>query len=185
MSKGFVAFISFVAGAGVGVLATKNYFDKKYADIAKDEIESVKSVFSKRTEEKEAESVKEPNRFEMQKAYCDKDDTRHDDMMDYLSAIDKTNYASKEPKTDDEKIYVISPEEFGELEDYDKISLTLYADNVLADDMNNVINPEETVSLDALNRFGEYEDDAVFVRNDIRRCDYEILADTRSYTDLY
>lgn len=178
MSKGFVAFISFVAGAGVGVLATKNYFDKKYADIAKDEIESVKSVFSKRTEEMESKPTdEEPNRFEK--------DTRHDDMMDYLSAIDKTNYASKEPKTDDEKIYVISPEEFGELEDYDKISLTLYADNVLADDMNNVINPEETVSLDALNRFGEYEDDAVFVRNDIRRCDYEILADTRSYTDLY
>ena len=33
-------------------------------------------------------------------------------------------------------------------------------------------------------KFGEYEEDSVFVRDDERKIDYEILADTRNYHDL-
>lgn len=36
-----------------------------------------------------------------------------------------------------EKTYVISPEEFGEFDDYEQISLTYYADHILADDMDD------------------------------------------------
>ena len=32
--------------------------------------------------------------------------------------------------------------------------------------------------------FGEYEDDAVFVRNDAHKTDYEILYDPRNYSDV-
>ena len=42
-----------------------------------------------------------------------------------------------------------------------------------------------TVGDDYADHFGEYEDDSVFVRNDLTRCEYEILADTRKYTDAY
>ena len=37
---------------------------------------------------------------------------------------------------------------------------------------------------DALNHFGEYEDDSVFVRCDERKCDYEILLDQRSFSEV-
>ena len=80
--------------------------------------------------------------------------------------------------------YVISPKEFDE-EGYETISLTYYADGVLADEQNFPIEDiEDTVGNDALNSFGEYEDDSVFVRDDDKGIDYEILLDNRKYSEL-
>ena len=82
-------------------------------------------------------------------------------------------------------IEVIPPDEFGEDDDYDLISITYYADGVLADDGNYPIDDvEDTVGPDALDSFGEWEDDAVYVRNDKRKCYYEILRDVENYSDL-
>ena len=84
-----------------------------------------------------------------------------------------------------ERPYVIKPEEFGEFEEYETISLTYYADQVLADDNNEPVEDvEETVGFASLGHFGEYEDDSVFVRNDRLKCDYEILLDSRNYADV-
>lgn len=44
---------------------------------------------------------------------------------------------------------------------------------------------EETIGSDALNHFGEYEDDSVFVRNETLDKEYEILMDTRRFSDVY
>ena len=70
-------------------------------------------------------------------------------------------------------------------EEYEQISLTYYADGVLADENDEVIEDvEDAVGIDSLNHFGEYEDDSVFVRNDARKCDYEILLDQRTYSEV-
>ena len=42
---------------------------------------------------------------------------------------------------------------------------------------------DDVVGMESLTRFGEYEDDSVFVRNDRLRCDYEILMDERTYSE--
>ena len=81
---------------------------------------------------------------------------------------------------------MISPEEFGEFEEYEKISLTYYADQVLTDENDEEVdNVEECVGVESLNHFGDYEDDSVFVRNDRLKCDYEILLDQRNYTSIH
>ena len=83
------------------------------------------------------------------------------------------------------KPYVIPPDEFDELDGYEVISLTYYADGVLTDDYNEPVEDvENTVGSDSLTHFGEYEDDSVFVRNDNLKVDYEILADMRKYSDV-
>ena len=88
-------------------------------------------------------------------------------------------------KEDKPAPYVISPDEFGGVEEYEKISLSYYADGILADDDDEVMeNADEIVGLDSLTHFGEYEDDSVFVRNDVMKCDYEILLDHRNYKDV-
>ena len=84
-----------------------------------------------------------------------------------------------------EKPYVIKPEEFGEILEYESISLTYYADGVLADEYDEVIDDvDEIVGEESLTTFGQYEDSAVFVRNDARKTDYEILLDLRNYSDV-
>ena len=63
-----------------------------------------------------------------------------------------------------DKPYVISPEEFGEYEEYEKISLTYYGDQVLADENDELVEDVEgAVGFESLTHFGEYEDDSVFV----------------------
>jgi hypothetical protein len=91
----------------------------------------------------------------------------------------------KEEPMSVDKPYVIAPEEFGDLDDYETISLTYYADQILADDNDVIVDDiEDVVGFDSLNSFGEYEDDSVFVRNDRLKCDYEILLDQRKYSSV-
>ena len=80
--------------------------------------------------------------------------------------------------------YVISPDEFDELDGYTAISLTYFADGVLSDENGVIIDDVEEIVGDGLNHFGEYDEDAVYVRNDAKRCDYEILKDERKYAEF-
>lgn len=181
-------FMLFIFGAAVGSVATWTYAKKKYERIAQEEIDSVKEVFARREKvtvkavDKEESQVEEPA------------DTDCDDYEEKIEESGYTTYPGGRseftPPDDEDKeyfvqAYVISPDEFGENDDYEKFSLTYYADQVLADDNDDIIEDiEATVSYEALTHFGEYEDDSVFVRNDIRRCDYEILLDHRKYSDV-
>lgn len=82
------------------------------------------------------------------------------------------------PATDAEHPYTIAPEEFGNQDDYDLLTFTYYADKVLTDDGDDPIDPKDIdkiIGEDSLSTFGEYDDYAVYVRNDKRKCDYEIL----------
>ena len=80
---------------------------------------------------------------------------------------------------------MIPPEEFGEIEGYVQSSFTYYADKVLTDEDDHIIDDaEDIVGADFYKHFGEYEEDSVFIRNDGKKHDYEILKDFRSYSDV-
>jgi len=189
MSK--TKFIMFILGAAVGSIVTWRYVEKKYEQIAQDEIDSVKEVFSKRemdfTEETEvvdarikADNAKEkPSVVEYAARLREQGYTNYSDI-----GTEDEEEVKKESMTVD-KPYVIAPEDFGEFDDYEKISLTYYADRILADDNDELVNDvEDVVGFDSLNSFGEYEDDSVFVRNDRLKCDYEILLDQRKFSNV-
>jgi hypothetical protein len=183
-----INFMTFVLGVAVGSVVTWRYVEKKYEQIAQDEIDSVKEVFSKRetefTEDTEvqikADNAKEkPSVIEYAARLREQGYTNYSDMAD-----EKPEEVKEAPMTVD-KPYVIAPEEFGELDDYETISLIYYADQILADDNDVIVDDiEDVVGFDSLNSFGEYEDDLVFVRNDRLKCDYEILLDQRKYSDV-
>lgn len=183
-----INFMMFVLGVAVGSVVTWRYVEKKYEQIAQDEIDSVKEVFSKReaefTENTEArikaDNAKEkPSVIEYAARLSEHGYTNYSDLID-----EKPEEVKEEPMSVD-KPYVIAPEEFGDLDDYETISLTYYADQILADDNDVIVDDvEDVVGFDSLNSFGEYEDDSVFVRNDRLKCDYEILLDQRKYSSV-
>ena len=85
----------------------------------------------------------------------------------------------------EERPYVIDPSEYGDL-DYKQVSLNYYDDGVLTYENDDVIDDiDSLVGKDSLSHFGEYEADTVYVRNDRLKIDFEILADTRRYEDIY
>lgn len=180
--------IIFAAGAAVGSFVTCKFLKKKYEQIAEEEINSVKEVFSKR-EANLNEQINEAHTLMME------NDAREASFIADLAGknrengyTDYTAFSQKSAEVEKElmdKPYVISPDEFGENEGYDKISIMYYADHVLADDNDEIIdNVDEIIGFDSLEHFGEYEDDSVFVRNDKLKCDYEILLDGRKYSDV-
>lgn len=192
MSRGLY-LVTFVAGAAVGSVATWFVVKKKYEKIAQDEIDSVKEVFARKEEQTGAKSESEigkevtrdlNNGIARMAANQAK---KKPDVAEYAALIHKyggTIGEEKEAHMKEKYPYVISPEEFGEFDNYEKISLTYYADGVLADDNNEVVDDVEDIVGDALDHFGEYEDDSVFVRCDERKYDYEILLDQRTFSEV-
>lgn len=175
--------VIFTVGAIIGSAVTYKLLKTKYEHIAQEEIDSVKEVFARthsesaNGEEAEPAQPKVANGKPSVKEYAAmvKD-------SGYVNYSDSNNVKKEESNVN--KPRVIPPEEFGE-EDYAVISLNYYADGVLADDWDKVIKDvENTVGEDFANHFGEYEDDSVFVRNDELETDYEILRDTRNFSDV-
>ena len=209
MNSTLKGVLIFVLGAAAGSLATWKLIEKKYKDIAQEEIDSVKDTFSKMKKNEYPDKLEDYPDFE---EFDDSDDSydsddeeskseqkidrnNKPDIVEYakiLSETGYTNYAERQDKkekkgvepVEDERPYVISPDEFGEKDGYENVTLTYYADGVLTDYFDNVIsNIDEVVGLDSLDHFGEYEDDAVFVRNEKMETDYEILRDLRDFNE--
>lgn len=198
-------FIIFAAGAGIGSVVTWQLVKGHYNKIANEEIADVKAWYARKYGEK-SESKKAKTAGEafyeglkdgMKKPVSESDIrnlTAQLQGMGYVNysntgdePVKKTEKIEEEKKVDDvERPYVIDPKYFDEYDDYNAINLTLYADGVLVDDSTNepVEDVDETVGLDNLNHIGEYEEDAVHVRNDKLRCDYEILCDAKRYSEV-
>ena len=165
-----LAGAAYILGIATGILVVKDRMEEKYKRIAQEEIESVKEKFSKRNQPPPA-TPEENDEASEAKQTADKYD---EILRGYRYGVG------------DGKPYVISPDEFGEFGDYEKISLTYFADGVLADENNYPLDEEsyKLVGRESLTHFGEYEEDSVFVRNDAAKCDYEILLDQRMYADV-
>ena len=67
---------------------------------------------------------------------------------------------------------------------FSAMPLKLMEELSVSDENGVIIDEPEDIVGDALNHFGEYEEDSVFVRSDPKRCDYEILRDLRSYAEF-
>lgn len=170
----------FAAGLGIGSAVTYKIVKDKYEKLIQEEIESVKATFAKKDEWEPVEPVREEE---------PKEDIpmspRQMDLKVYEELLAETkykNYAGKEEDNTVDRPYVIEPGEFGEMDGYETISLTYYADEVVTDDFGEIVDDvDDLIGLESLSHFGEYEDDSVFVRNDSKRCDYEILMVEQNY----
>jgi hypothetical protein len=202
MRNTLINTIAFAAGAAIGSAVTWKLIKTKYERIAQEEIDSVKATFSNRQSEPidgdtESESVKYLEHVAKPFAeglYAGMTGSQLDikGYAEQLQEMEYVDYSSNSkpkdtPKKLDDKTapYVIKPEEFGTMDGYQEFSLTYYADDVLADDYDNIVDDVDgTVGCDSLTKFGLYEPEAVFVRNDKLKHDYEILLDRRKFIDV-
>lgn len=177
MNNKVVNAIAFLLGAGIGSVVTWKLVETKYKKLAQEEIDSVREVYSKK-------EIALAN--EVKKAHaCLEANTKNDKVPSYQSIVEDMGYASESEEEEGVgNVHVIPPESYGEL-GYEEVSLTYYADDVLAYDDDSVIRDvNKVVGKGSLNTFGEYEDDSVFVRDDDKKIDYEILRDMRRYSDV-
>lgn len=188
MKNSIINVFIFAAGAAIGSAVTWKFVKTKYERIANEEIESVKEVYSRKKKEEASESV-EPidddslaTTIEEMNRYCDEIDK-----CGYSTAVNINRERRGKPMTNDGP-YVISPEEFDEIDGYEAVSLTYYhGDRVLTNMWDSPLDEdeiEEMVGKDFAEHYGEYEEDSVFIRNDDLKADYEICRDWRSFKDV-
>lgn len=187
MNNKTLCLLAFSLGAAVGAVVSWRLLKEKYEQIAQEEIDSVKEVFSQR-------SIKLTEETEEAQAKMTKNTEDDAEEIEYRNIVNDHGYTKYSDTSKKEFVlgpYVITEDEFAELDDYKTCTLTYYADGVLADDMDDVVEDvEDTVGHESLLNLGPQDDrlhlvDSVYVRNDEKKCDYEILFDLRRYADVF
>jgi len=196
------SIVSFLSGAAVSGLATWFVAKKKYEKIAQDEIDSVKEHFTvpKTLKKESVEEIKKKSENVLANKAKNKPD-----IMEYEKQLKDNKYVNYSKSPEEKSVaarypwekmsenikkinlsnvpYVISPDEYGDEEDYDRVDLTLYADGILADEDDRIVEASEVIGEGNIDRMGEFEDDALHVCDPMKKIYYEILSDERSYQD--
>lgn len=181
----------FVAGACVGSVVTWKLVEKKYQQIAQEEIDSVKEALGY-FDLGEKEDKPEPEDEDDEEERFDHDAGSAKEELAHICKEQGYDYNGISKKEGEEEMaenrpYVISPEEFDE-NGYKTKTLFYYNDDVVTDDRGKVLSEksiEKLIGKESLTTFGQYESDSVFVRNDDLKTDYEILADERNYHEMF
>ena len=170
----------FVLGAVTGALIARLYFRKKYDTVSYE-------CAKEETDERQESSSEEKSRKDgITEISADDYKAFLNERRKYPYHPDDISKNEEEKEPDDNRPYVITPDEFGSVDEYETISLTYYSDGVLTDDRDDepIEDVDDMIGEDSLTHFGEYEDDAVYVRNERLKTDFEILLDHRSYSDV-
>lgn len=186
-------FVIFTSGVAIGVAITMKYMQSKYERIVKEDIESVKEVYSNKlkeimkNEDKTEQEVEEEPESESESVVDEVPESK----IDYSKILTRNNYTSNPKKNIEEDSpydgpYVIAPEHFGEYDDYEQVELTLYADGFVTYSVSGEVidDVDEVIGLENLDYMGTYDDHAIHIRDDERQIDYEVLQDLTNYKDL-
>ena len=192
MNRKLINTLLFATGAAVGSLVTWKIVKTRYDQILQEEIDSFKEIYTQCMRESSIGGS----------WHCDNSDMEDEEVFDdvdmtgYHTLANRYKNSGEKAETDrkeegDDEVpyingpYVIEPEDFADGKyDHDCYCINYYSDGVLADDWGVELDIEETIGLDALEHFGDHEEDVVHVRNERLRADYEVTKDPRKYTDV-
>ena len=182
MMKQVIAFAAGVlVGSGTACVLLKEYFSNK----AQEEIDSVVKAFRDDNQANmDIEDISNKTIPTVETSSIDNmKDVYNVKLLDYRSTFEGKSKEDEMRERATSIPYVISPAEVN-FDEYDSSELIYYADGVLA-------YPDDTIVTDifgtvgnALNHFGEYEEDTVLVNNDRLKLCIEITKDSRKYVDV-
>ena len=162
----------FCLGTAVGVCCAWQFLQKRYASLAEKEIASVKESYAKYHQKMEGGTKTMETSNEKKNRYTEQ--VKKEGYVDYSQTV---------PESEEKDIYIIESEEFGEMEDYAQVSLFYFTDGILADEygetVEDILEAIDDKTFEIL-----HMEESVFLRNDTKRCDYEILKDLRSYDEF-
>ena len=175
----FIFVIGVVSGTFVGAQIAK----KKYEEIANEEIEEIRAYYKER--EKEVKEIEEPNAVEAP----EEKSIEVEERKQYDNIIKRGNYMAVDEEEQNnvcDEAYPIDPSEFGNDGKNATETLTYFADGVLVNEVDEVVeDPDLVVGRHHIDIFNEFPDaTCVYVRNDLDGMDYEILKDDWCWSDF-
>lgn len=173
----------FALGVVTGTFAGAQIAKKKYEEIANEEIEEIRAYYKER--EKEVKKIEEPNAVEAP----EEKSIEVEERKQYDNIIKRGNYMAVDEEEQNnvcDEAYPIDPSEFGNDGKNATETLTYFADGVLVNEVDEVIeDPDLVVGRHHIDIFNEFPDaTCVYVRNDLDGTDYEILKDDWCWSDF-
>ena len=194
MNTNISKLFMFAVGAAIGSLSAWFYAKKRYEKIANDEIRSMREYFRRREKELLEDDETEETEGEPDSSEEENDKGIYSNIIKesgyvrYSKSSNRDDSEEKDEKDNvDDEPYVIRPDLFDTLDDYESMTLTYYADGVLADKFDVPIDdPDTLVGTDFVDCFNadEVDGDVVYVRNERKKTDFEIIEDLRNYSDM-
>lgn len=179
----FIFVIGVVSGTFVGAQIAK----KKYEEIANEEIEEIRAYYKERATELPEQTV-EMTRDEEEHNVEEKS-IEVEERKQYNNIIKRGNYMAVDEEEQNnvcDEAYPIDPSEFGNDGKNATETLTYFADGVLVNEVDEVVeDPDLVVGRHHIDIFNEFPDaTCVYVRNDLDGTDYEILKDDWCWSDF-
>lgn len=164
MNKNILSkFVIFTVGAAVGSVVTWKLVEAKYKQIAEEEIESVREVYSKVYGKSDEET----------------DESEEEETVKKETVIDVDEEDEEVPEP-----YVIDYDDFDD-NGYATETLYYYDDGVVTDSITGeVVDVSETVGEDTIQQLLDSGEDFIYARNDWLGIDYEVLRDRRKYSEV-
>lgn len=175
-------------GFGIGYIFSKKKFEKK----ADDEIIMMRNKFNDRLKEiitpepKTKIGAIKPEKTKTIDIKKEAEAKSHSTYVNYTAPYKTTEPNDEPPKMPkNNNMRIITPEEFMN-SSYYSVTILYYEDGTYVDDDGNIIhNPKDIFGskISVPKSFGQYEDDSVYVRDDDKKVDYEVLLQKGSYSD--
>jgi hypothetical protein len=207
-------FTGVALGGGIGYFATRRYLEPKYAEIAENEISDMRKHFAKRSmARKDKPPIDDLNKRVEDLRYREgrgpvvkpnvpvapappgapnehvhdtPNPAQHRNVFQAdPSASEGWDYEVEKALREDKEIYVIHADEFGET-DLNEAALTYYSgDDVLCDASDRIIDNQDRLVGEGLNKFGHGsgDKDVVFIRNETLAVDLEVTNTDKSYAE--
>lgn len=166
-------FLAFVAGALLGAVGMKYYLDKRYFDPI---------------DEFEEDDEPRPETSDKPKTEKTADDNNAEAETDEAARIEYNKVAAQYAEETEKKgPYIIDRSEFNDGTVKTHCTYSYFEDGIFTDEYNEIVeDAEEALGMtiaDVDAYFEENEDDLLYVRNEARYCDYEILREGITYKD--
>lgn len=186
MYNGLKGTLIFVLGAAVGSVVTWKVLKRQYEQIVQEEIDSFKEMMSKNHGSPMKIMAEVGEKIISEIANDAKTEKEEYEAIASEYSNNNEEKGGSDYMYGDGLITIIAPDEFGEDEDYDTESLIYYADEMLADDQGNLVeDADDLIGADFADHFGDYEDNAIYFRNDKYKVEYEVVRDYRRYGDIF
>lgn len=205
--RGSIAFCGMILSAVAGAAASYILVKRMYDERANKDIAEAKEYYRKKfgvteetpeqakEEKKEASEPKSAPVREPEVIFEISDDEENEDEEEEDDEEDEDDEDGPEIRDPDKGLYfehgntgirLVTEEELRD-SDYSHVSYTYFADGMLVDDFDDILNDDETeeaVGTAALAELGEAGKDRIFVLNDTQNLAIEVLFDERRAMDI-
>lgn len=181
----FIFAIGALSGTFVGAQLAK----KKYEEIANEEIEEIRDYYRKINKELADQLVDKTSEPEKVEEHKEEVEEIVEERKQYENIIKRGNYMAVDEEEQNNvcgEAYPIDPSEFGNEGKNATETLTYFADGVLVNEVDEVVeDPDLVVGRHHIDIFNEFPDaTCVYVRNDLDGMDYEIIKDDWCWSDF-